>query len=845
MTRRRRSSLVAGLLALTCAPAALAHDKFDHSPPSFPPAGIPDPTFRSGGEGAKWELVRTIPTGNPHSDLDFFTQGGNTFAAVGTLAFGPNAGGQTLVQLTDGDSVDPRFVGAAPTADCVSDPSAVLSLQHDVEASPKGNVMFNEPNDQADRRDAQVILDATDAAGRCHDQGPAIGLSDAPAGGLEIIDVTDPKNPVEIGLTSHVGEAHTVNVDPRRPHIAYAVTSDGVTVDEEGKRENEDETDSDRFDLDGFEVVDFSSCLDFPPGTTLAEKRAACAPKVYRYRYPTLAMSQGHTRKDLVYGCHELEVYKDDRLTCASGQALIVLDMSKAFDDNGTPGNFRDDKPRGTPLPCTRRPSSSPAELGTGAQVVDCVDGTADGTDDLSVAKWLTTGAPSLEGVEHVGSAFHQGRIATGELSPFKSDQEIDFDHEAEYTGSRRFLMASDERGGGVAPPGATCPTGSGNENPEGNGGIHFYRPDALFKQTPENADAAWASYAKQPDGTKAIYRAPIRTAPEATFCTAHVFQQIPGQNRIFMGWYSQGTQVVDFTENADGTVSFKEAGWFTPTGANTWVSHVFKADRNPDGTWTYYGATADTVAGREAIDVYKVTLPAPQAAGALAQPARNGGGGQQPTTTTTPPQCTPKPLTLRRTSIRRRGSGVTFGFSSSRPVTIDVFRQSKGRSVLGERLVKRFPGVRAARRWNGRDRRGRRLGDGYYVARFRSGRDVQRIPMVRRRGRFSRLPAYDGRESCGFIRSFKLERPVFGGRTNRALNFAMRFAQTTRATVTIRRGNRVVRRVPARTYAAGRLHRVRLTVKRSTFPRGRYRVTVTAQENGRSVSRTLTTQRI
>ena len=47
------------------------------------------------------------------------------------------------------------------------------------------------------------------------------------------------------------------------------------------------------------------------------------------------------------------------------------------------------------------------------------------------------------------------------------------------------------------------------------------------------------------------------------------------------MGWYSQGTQVVDFTENEDGTISFKEAGWFTPENANTWTSHVFKAQRN------------------------------------------------------------------------------------------------------------------------------------------------------------------------------------------------------------------------------------------------------------------------
>jgi hypothetical protein len=46
-------------------------------------------------------------------------------------------------------------------------------------------------------------------------------VSGAPKGGLEIVDVTDPGAPREIGLTSHIGESHTVNVDPKRPHIAY------------------------------------------------------------------------------------------------------------------------------------------------------------------------------------------------------------------------------------------------------------------------------------------------------------------------------------------------------------------------------------------------------------------------------------------------------------------------------------------------------------------------------------------------------------------------------------------------------------------------------------------------
>ena len=52
-----------------------------------------------------------------------------------------------------------------------------------------------------------------------------------PQGGLELIDITDVNMPLEIGLTSHIGESHTVNISPKRPQIAYSVTSDFVGVD--------------------------------------------------------------------------------------------------------------------------------------------------------------------------------------------------------------------------------------------------------------------------------------------------------------------------------------------------------------------------------------------------------------------------------------------------------------------------------------------------------------------------------------------------------------------------------------------------------------------------------------
>ena len=229
MQARRLIAAAAGAVALMVPAAAYGGhglSLLDHEAPGFPPPPVPiDTTFTSGGPDAEWEFVTTIPTGNLHTDLDFFTQGGNTYMSAGTLGFGPNVGGQTIVQLTSGGELNPQFLAGHPSAACGSNPADITGLQHDVEATPKGGALLNAPNPNAVRSDTQLLIDATDAPGRCHDQG-TLGLSGAPQGGLEIVDVTNPGAPKEIGLVSHIGESHTVNVDPKRPHIAYSVTVD-------------------------------------------------------------------------------------------------------------------------------------------------------------------------------------------------------------------------------------------------------------------------------------------------------------------------------------------------------------------------------------------------------------------------------------------------------------------------------------------------------------------------------------------------------------------------------------------------------------------------------------------
>ena len=842
--------------------AALASELLDNPAPPGSLGSAPSGTTAQGGEGAKWEFVASIATGNPHSDLDFFERDGETFAGVGTLGAGPNGGGVTIVQLTQGGEVKPKFLGRHPSASCVTNEAAALGLQHDIEAAPKGETILNSFNPFAQRQDTKLLIDATDASGRCHDsatfgtEGTVMGQGVTDRnGGLEFVDVTNPAAPKEIGMTSHVGEAHTVNVDPKRPHIAYAVSSDSVSFDQTtGKRGNE----TSGMALDGFEVVDFKSCLDVAGDPDLAKKRATCEPKVYRYRYPTPEMALGHTTKNAIYGCHELELYPNDKLTCGGGAALIVLDMSGAFDDNGTPNDFTDDNPRGTPLPCQRRDSATRVPgFGSGAKVLDCVDGTGPGTEDLTVANWLKSGAPSLEGVKHLGSIFHMGRGG-----PRPSTEDIDFNHEAELTPSGNFLLATDERGGGVAPPGASCATGNPSQLANSNGGVHAYPVSKLTARTPPTAAEADQQYARTPKGDKAIYRAPVRTAAQATICTAHVMQQIHGQNRIFMGWYSQGTQVIDYTENPDGTLEFKERAYYIPVNANQWVSHIFKAQENPDGTFTYWGATGDfniSGQGRNAIDVYKVTLPpaplpadGPGVVGRDRVPDPDRPGQTVPVSTRSgAPGCVATSA-FRTAKVRTRGRRTSFAFAASGPVTIDLFRQSRGRQVTGEQLVRRFRNVSGKTRFNGRDRRGRRLTDGYYVVRFSTraasgATEFRRIALLRRNGRFRRLPAYAAQDACGLVRSFKIERPVFGGRTNRALNIGFRLGDEAQGTVTVARaGGRVVKTFPERSYRGGQTHRLRLTAKRSRFPRGRYTVTLTVRNAaGETTTRRLRTTRL
>ena len=191
---------------------------------------------------------------------------------------------------------------------------------------------------------------------------------------------------------------------------------------------------------------------------------------------------------------------------------------------------------------------------------------------------------------------------------------------------------------------------------------------------------------------------------------------------------------------------------------------------------------------------------------------------------------CAATTQSFRSVAARRAGRGLRFSFRRrvARPVAVDVFQVSQGRTVIGQRLVARFRGRRAAFRWSGRGRRGRPLGDGLYFVRFairdeRGRVDQRRIALQRSRGRFSPRRDFYRRTSCSTLTSFKLERPAFGGRRNRALGISFRVAREGRVRVEVRRRGKVVRRFGARTRRAGLTHRLRLASER--LPRGTYEV--------------------
>jgi len=544
--KSRRLSLLALFalilgLAVVATPAAADHT--NPNTPLAPTEGGPPPTLTTFGEGA-WEFIDNFPI-NPGTDLEFFQAGGDVYVASGTLGQAPEDHvGQRIVRLTTNGAVAPEWRADHGSAACLIGTTGVTGLQHDSQVTG-----YTDP---------ELLVDTTDATGRCHDTGTN-------GGGLEIIDISgieDPSfEPREIHLTRQAGFSHTHTVDAKRPWIVYNSSSDF----------------SGRPWID---VVDIRSCLGLG-ALTLAQKRDACRPVVHRIPFqPDWSRQRnwfdGQLRPGSEAACHDISSV-GNRLYCAALNATLIFDVSKlTLPKSGAV--------RGTPLSCT---------------VTDGTDTTAKVTDCSGAGP----GSPQAEGWSFLGTFNHPGRDClpppgnsqTCNSNLFVPPSEgVSVSHEADPTHDGKWMLVTDERGGGVVPPGASCAPGV--DNPQGNGGAHVFDI-----RNPSNIQ-----YALTPSGEKAVFISDI-VNPAATFCDIHVIEHIPGEQRLIVAYYSSGTKIVDYFIDKSGRWTFRETASLMLPGPNTWAVEDFLIKRNKDGTRTYFFVASDIQRG---IDVFSWTGP-------------------------------------------------------------------------------------------------------------------------------------------------------------------------------------------------------------------------------------------
>ena len=596
----RSARLAAGTFAFALVAAFAPPAGADHSDPNSeltPIVPLTGAGALTSGAGT-WTHIANFGGGSvTGTDLEFFHRDGVMYASGGQLGQMEGVSvGQRMLKLVDadGNADNPEWVADHGSASCPdgSNISSTTGLQHDTQTTPRAvNLLDNSP-----KPDAELVIDNVDALGRCHD---------AAGGGLELIDVSglgeDGFEPREIHLTRHNGYSHTHTVDATRPWIVYNSTSDfGTDPDAENPL---------GIGKSWLDILDIRTCLNH--GTkTLEQKRADCRPKVYRlpFQYDWSSQEKENGTKRQPSACHDITA-RPGKIYCAGLNATIAFDVSGLTDAQGPTVPLATDAAgdiKGTPLPCTVVPAVPAANTDpTAAMVTDCALG--DPNDAVkSIEAWNEAGKPQATGWKYLGHFNHVGRECnapngastcnTNLVTP--ADEGVAVSHESDPSPGGRYLFVTDERGGGIVPPGATCINES-IDNPYGNGGLHVF--DMLKKD-----DKGRFTYAEAQDGGKAVYVSDA-VLPTATFCTIHVIEQIPDEQRIVAAWYSQGVKVVDYEMDAEGKFKFTEVASYTLLPNDIWTAEVYKVEDAGDGNRTYYFLSNDVKRG---MDVFKWTGP-------------------------------------------------------------------------------------------------------------------------------------------------------------------------------------------------------------------------------------------
>ena len=289
-------------------------------------------------------------------------------------------------------------------------------------------------------------------------------------------------------------------------------------------------------------------------------------------------------------------------------------------------------------------------------------------------------------------------------------------------------------------------------------------------------------------------------------------------------------------TEPYEGSVTFIGPPPFEPARTETWTLTC----ERPDGEVL---STEQITIARGQRQTPNLSACASAIAASAATPAAGTG-------TQTSPACASAAI-LRSVRARATGGGVRLEFAKrvSERVNVDIFQVAVGRKVIGERLVARFRGKNRSFTWNGRSKR-KRVRPGYFFARYaiklpNGTSDVRRKVFRLKGGRFTARPDFYRRESCALLRSYKLERATFGGRTRRPLRAAFRLTRASIVRIDVLRGAKLVKTlVKSRRFAANRTHRATLTAKR--LRKGDYRVRITVRRAGaKTTTSTLTTRKL
>lgn len=208
-------------------------------------------------------------------------------------------------------------------------------------------------------------------------------------------------------------------------------------------------------------------------------------------------------------------------------------------------------------------------------------------------------GGPQAQGWKFLGSVNHPGRSCLGDTTKscnnndqVRSDDGVAVSHESDPTPNDQTMFVTDERGGGVVPPGSSC--NPGIDNPFGNGGLH-----AFDISNPGNIH-----YERKPDGAKAVWIGEARV-PAETFCDIHVIEHIPDEQRVIVAYYTQGTKILDYFIDSSGRFTFRETASLVLPNANTWAVEPFKIRNNNNGTRTYFFLADDIQRG---VDVFTWT---------------------------------------------------------------------------------------------------------------------------------------------------------------------------------------------------------------------------------------------